>query len=266
MKKTLFTLPFFVGSFMFAQNTTAAAATTKVETTSNFTDDQKASYYIGMNIANNLKSQGLNVDVDLLARAMKEELTGAKKLLPAEEMNSFMQTFGQKMNEKKAAQDKAESEANKKAGTEFLAKNKLNPSVKTTASGMQYEVIKEGDGKTHPKATDIVKVLYTGKLTNGTVFDSTSNRNNEPAEFPLNQVIKGWTEGIQLMTKGGKYKFYFPADLAYGDRGAGKDVPPGSVLVFDVELLDFKAPELPKTEAAPATKTPAKAVAPKATK
>lgn len=254
MKKSLVMLPLLCGmSLITAQkkHTSTAPATT------NYTDDQKASYYIGLNMAQNMKAQGFNVDVNMLSQAMKNELGGKPSALPKEEMQNFLRGYMQKLNEKKQAEMKIKAEENKKKGEEYLAKNKANPTVKTTASGLQYEVIKEGDGINKPKATDIVKVTYTGKLTDGTVFDSTEKNGGQPVEFPLNGVIKGWTEGLQLMSKGSKYKFYIPSDLAYGERGAGASVPPGSVLVFDVELLDLKAPEAPKTTTPPPTPAPA---------
>lgn len=205
-----------------------------------YTDDQKASYYIGLNIAQNLKQEGFKVDADLLAQAIKEEMEGSKKLLPAEDMNSFMQEFMQKQHDKKQAEAGSEAIGNKKKGLEFLAKNKTNPKVKTTASGLQYEVLQEGDGKKMPKATDVVQVKYTGKLLDGTVFDSTDKNGGMPADINLGAVIPGWTEGIQLMSKGSKYRFYIPSDLAYGDQGAGDKIPGGSVIIFDVELVDVK--------------------------
>ena len=118
--------------------------------------------------------------------------------------------------------------------------NAKKPGVKTTASGLQYEVLKEGDGKTKPTATSTATVTYTGKLMDGTVFDSTDKNGGKPIELNLSGVIKGWTEGIQLMSKGAKYRFYIPSDLAYGDNGAGGVIPPGATLIFDVELVDFK--------------------------
>ncbi|MNY26981.1 putative FKBP-type peptidyl-prolyl cis-trans isomerase FkpA precursor [compost metagenome] len=133
-----------------------------------------------------------------------------------------------------------QSNDNKKKGLEFLAKNKTNPKVKTTASGLQYEVLQEGDGKTKPKASDVVQVKYTGKLLDGTVFDSTDKSGGAPADISLDRVIKGWTEGIQLMSKGSKYRFYIPSDLAYGDQGAGDAIPGGSTIIFDVELVNIK--------------------------
>ncbi|QXB54895.1 FKBP-type peptidyl-prolyl cis-trans isomerase [Aeromonas sp. FDAARGOS 1415] len=127
---------------------------------------------------------------------------------------------------------------NVRIGAQFLAGNKDNPLVTTTASGLQYEVLTKGNGTVHPTATSKVKVHYEGKLLDGTVFDSSIAR-GEPIEFGLNQVIPGWTEGVQLMVEGEKTRFYIPANLAYGDRAAGK-IPPGSVLIFDVELLGIQ--------------------------
>ena len=208
---------------------------------SKYTDEQKASYYIGMSIAQNMKLDGFKVDAELLAQGIKEEMDSTKKkLLPAEEMNSFMQEFMMKQHQKKQAEAGVEATDNKKKGTEFLAKNKSNPKVKTTASGLQYEVLQEGDGTTKPKATDVVQVKYTGKLLNGTVFDSTDKNGGAPSDINLSNVIPGWTEGIQLMSKGAKYRFYIPSDLAYGDQGAGGAIPGGSTIIFDVELVNIK--------------------------
>ncbi len=208
---------------------------------SKYTDEQKASYYIGMSIAQNMKQDGFKVDAELLAQGIKEEMDSTKKkLLPAEEMNSFMQEFMMKQHQKKQAEAGVEATDNKKKGTEFLAKNKSNPKVKTTASGLQYEVLQEGDGTTKPKATDVVQVKYTGKLLNGTVFDSTDKNGGAPSDINLSNVIPGWTEGIQLMSKGAKYRFYIPSDLAYGDQGAGGASPGGSTIIFVVELVNIK--------------------------
>jgi len=227
MKKTLVTLVLLAGiNFSYAQKS--------------YTDDQKASYYIGLDIAQNLKKQGFSIDPDLLAQAIKDELSDKPRLLPKEEMGTFLQGFMQKQNEKKQAQDKLKADENKKKGAEFLAKNKLNKKITTTASGLQYEVLAAGDGKTKPTASSTANVLYTGKLMDGTVFDSTDNHGGKPIELNISGVIKGWTEGIQLMSKGAKYRFYIPSDLAYGDNGAGGVIPPGATLIFDVELVDFK--------------------------
>ncbi|WP_415325456.1 FKBP-type peptidyl-prolyl cis-trans isomerase [Chryseobacterium sp. MMS23-Vi53] len=227
MKKTLVTLVLLAGiNISYAQKT--------------YTDDQKASYYIGLDIAQNMKKQGFAVDADLLAQAIKDEFSDKTRLFPKEEMGTFLQGFMQKQSEKRQAEEKVKAEENKKKGAEFLAKNKLNKKITTTASGLQYEVLKPGDGKAKPTASSTANVTYTGKLMDGTVFDTTDNRGGQPIELNLSGVIKGWTEGIQLMTKGAKYRFYIPSDLAYGDNGAGGVIPPGATLIFDVELVDFK--------------------------
>jgi FKBP-type peptidyl-prolyl cis-trans isomerase FklB len=227
MKKTLVTLVLLTGvNFAFAQKS--------------YTEDQKASYYIGLDIAQNMKKQAFPVDPELLAQAIKDEFSDKPKLFPKEELGAFLQGFMQKQNEKKQAQSKLQAEENKKKSTEFLAKNKLNKKITTTASGLQYEVLKEGDGKGKPTASSTANVTYTGKLMDGTVFDSTDKNGGKPIELNLSGVIPGWTEGIQLMSKGAKYRFYIPSDLAYGDNGAGGVIPPGAALIFEVELVDFK--------------------------
>lgn len=227
MKKTLITLVLFTGAnFAFAQKS--------------YTDEQKASYYIGLDIAQNMKRQGFPADAELLAQGIKDALADKPTLFSKEEMGPFLQGFMQKQNEKKQAEAKVKAEENKKKGDDFLAKNKLNKNIKTTASGLQYEVLKAGDGKTKPTASSTANVLYTGKLMDGTVFDSTDKNGGKPIELSLSGVIPGWTEGIQLMSKGAKYRFYIPANLAYGDNGAGNVIPPGATLIFDIELVDFK--------------------------
>ncbi|MGZ8136561.1 MAG: FKBP-type peptidyl-prolyl cis-trans isomerase [Methylococcaceae bacterium] len=130
-------------------------------------------------------------------------------------------------------------EENKAAGLAFLAKNATNTNVKTTPSGLQYEILSKGTGTKSPSATDYVTVHYKGTTINGNEFDSSYKR-GEPAEFPLNGVIPGWTEGVQLMTEGAKYRFYIPSELAYGERGAGRDIGPNETLIFDVELIKIQ--------------------------
>ncbi|PQA91000.1 FKBP-type peptidyl-prolyl cis-trans isomerase FkpA/FKBP-type peptidyl-prolyl cis-trans isomerase FklB [Chryseobacterium piscicola] len=237
-KHTIALLSLAIFSISCAQKNDKQA--TEQKSTDKYTDDQKASYYIGLNIAQNMKKEGFKVDADLLAQAIKEDLEGKTKLFPEADMNTFMQGFMQKQEEKKHAESTAKAGENKKKGLEFLAKNKQNPKVKTTASGLQYEVLQEGDGKTKPTATGMVQVKYTGKLLDGTVFDSTDKNGGAPIDLNLGSVIRGWTEGIQLMSKGAKYRFYIPADLAYGDQGAGGAIPPGATIIFDVELVDVK--------------------------
>ncbi|WP_227699126.1 FKBP-type peptidyl-prolyl cis-trans isomerase [Spirosoma radiotolerans] len=196
------------------------------------------SYSIGIFMAQNLKQQGLNdLNSDLLMRGLQDALKGQSTLLTQEQCSQVMNGFMQKQMAVRNAEGMKASAENKKIGAAFLTENKAKPGVVTTASGLQYSVDKEGTGA-KPTATDRVKVHYTGKTLDGKVFDSSVER-GQPAEFGVNEVIKGWTEALQLMPVGSKWKLYIPSELAYGDRGAGADIKPGSTLVFDVELLDI---------------------------
>lgn len=196
------------------------------------TDKAKVSYVIGQQIGMQLKTEKLDVDTDVLAASIGEVLAGKKARLSQEEMMAAMQ----KVQGNAQAQQEADGKANLEKGQKFLADNKAKPNVKTTASGLQYEVITEGKGAS-PKATDTVKVHYKGTLIDGTVFDNSYDRGT-PIEFPLNGVIKGWTEGLQLVKVGSKTKFVIPAELAYGSM-ARPAIPANSTLVFEVELLDI---------------------------
>jgi FKBP-type peptidyl-prolyl cis-trans isomerase FkpA/FKBP-type peptidyl-prolyl cis-trans isomerase FklB len=215
---------------------TVSAASADAKKAGLNTDKKKLSYAIGQQIGRQLKGSGLDVDTAVLASSIQDVLNGKESKLSQEEIRAAMGKAGE------AAQAKAEAagKENKAKGDKFLAENKSKPGVKTTASGLQYQVIKEGSGAT-PKATDTVKVHYRGTLIDGTQFDSSYER-NEPAEFPLNGVIKGWTEGLQLMKVGGKNKLFVPSDLAYGPQGR-PSIPPNSVLIFEVELLEIVAPK-----------------------
>ncbi|NEU69002.1 FKBP-type peptidyl-prolyl cis-trans isomerase [Spirosoma agri] len=196
------------------------------------------SYSIGLFMAQNLKQQGMgDLNNTLLTRGLEDAMKGQKTLLTQEQAGMVMNTFMQKQYALKNAEGMKASSENKKIGTAFLTENKTKTGVVTTASGLQYSIEKEGTGA-KPTATDRVKVHYTGKLLDGKVFDSSVER-GQPAEFGVGEVIKGWTEALQLMPVGSKWKLYIPSDLAYGDRGAGADIKPGSTLVFDVELLDI---------------------------
>jgi len=170
------------------------------------------------------------IDYSILFKAIKEAKDTSSVLLKQEDAQKFLNSFFQNIQEEKLSGAKEE-------GAKFLADNKTKEGVKVTASGLQYKVIKEGAGE-KPSATDKVTVHYTGTLINGTKFDSSVDR-GEPATFPLNQVIPGWTEGVQLMSKGAKYRFFIPYELGYGERGAGQSIPPYSTLIFDVELLEI---------------------------
>lgn len=198
------------------------------------TPKERISYSIGANIGSNFKRQEIDIDVKTLAAGVADALAGKTALTEAE-MHEVMNTFQQEMQTKMQAKEKIEGAANIKKGEEFLAANAKKEGVKTTASGLQYKVLKSGSGKT-PKATDTVKTHYHGTLIDGTVFDSSVER-NEPATFPVNGVIPGWTEALQLMKEGDKWQLTVPAKLAYGERGAGGKIGPNSTLIFDVELL-----------------------------
>jgi FKBP-type peptidyl-prolyl cis-trans isomerase len=197
------------------------------------TAEKKVSYAIGRNVGNNIAAQLKEIDTEALLLGIKDVLNEVESPLSDEQIQAAFGEY-QKAMEAKAAQA---AEQGKKASEEFLAANKKKAGVKTTPSGLQYQVIKEGTGAS-PKETSIVKVHYHGTLPNGEVFDSSVDR-KEPATFPLNRVIDGWTEGLQLMKVGGKYRFFIPADLAYGERGSGPQIGPNQALVFDVELLDI---------------------------
>ena len=200
----------------------------------------KVSYSIGLDIGSTLKRQLIDVNEDVLNRGLQDGLTGKKALMTDEQMKETMATFQKDMLAKQAAAKKEAGEKNATAGKKFLGENKTKDGVKTTTSGLQYKVEKEGSGPM-PKATDSVKVNYRGTTIDGTEFDSSYKR-GEPATFPVNRVIKGWTEALQLMKVGSKYKLFIPADLAYGEKGAGADIGPDSTLIFDVELLGIEAP------------------------
>ncbi len=217
-----------------------AGSASAAETKMTLKDDKdKISSSIGLNIGKSMKQEGLDINPDALAAAMKDVFAGAKPQLTEEQVQQVMQDFQKQMMAKQMAAREEGLGKNKAEGEKFLTNNKKKEGVKTTASGLQYKVIKDGTGKT-PKATDTVKTHYRGTLINGTEFDSSYKR-GEPAEFPVNGVIKGWTEALQLMKEGAKWQLFIPSDLAYGERGAGKDIGPNSTLIFDIELLSVKA-------------------------
>ena len=201
------------------------------------TTKQRVSYSIGANIGSNFKRQELDLDVKALTAGVTDALAGKTALTEAE-MREVLNTFQQEMQAKMQAKQKVEGDANIKKGEEFLAANAKKDGVKTTASGLQYKVLKSGSGKT-PKPTDTVKVHYHGTLIDGTVFDSSVER-KEPISFPVNGVIPGWTEALQLMKEGDKWQLVIPSKLAYGERGAGDKIGPNSTLLFDVELLSIE--------------------------
>lgn len=224
---------FAVLVFAFSMLTNAGCEKKSLET-----QKDKVSYSIGWQIGGNFKNQNLDVDTDIVLNGIKDAQSGAKPQLTEKEMQEVMTAFQTEMREKQMKAMSAAGEKNMKEGEEFLAKNKQAKSVKTTASGLQYKIIKEGTGG-NPKADDTVTVNYSGTLINGTEFDSSYKRGT-PATFPVKGVIKGWTEALQLMKAGSKYELFIPSELAYGKRGAGNDIGPDSVLIFTVELLSIE--------------------------
>ncbi|NCC17871.1 MAG: FKBP-type peptidyl-prolyl cis-trans isomerase [Bacteroidia bacterium] len=199
------------------------------------TNKDKISYIIGEDIGGSLFREGYDLEIEVMIDALRMAAKGdTQNLLSEEEKNTIMAVWQQEMQAKKQAQMQQEGLHAREEGKLFLTANRNQEGVKETESGLQYKVIQEGTG-VKPMATDTVNVHYHGKLINGNVFDSSVER-GEPISFPLNQVIQGWTEGLQLMTVGSKYTFFIPADLAYGDSPVGT-IPAGSTLVFDVELL-----------------------------
>ena len=189
------------------------------------------SYSIGIMVASFYKQQGISkINDTLVNRAIGAKMKGDSTLLNEQQANQVLMTFIEKTKADKAA-------ASKKQGLDFLNENKTKPGVVTTASGLQYIVLKEGTGP-KPLATDKVRCNYEGKLIDGTVFDS-SIKQGKPIEFAVNGVIHGWTEALQLMNTGSKWRLFIPSDLAYGDQQMGPDIKPGSTLIFDVELLDI---------------------------
>lgn len=193
---------------------------------------EKLSYALGMVIGHNLKGMGVkNLSQDDFAKAMNDVLTNQTTSLTDQEAQKLVGDFLQKQQEEATREIREE-------GERFLAENAKKEGVVVLPSGLQYTVLTEGTGA-QPKATDRVKCHYEGTLTNGQVLDS-SYRRGEPAVFPLNGVIAGWTEGVQLMKEGAKYRFFIPYNLAYGERGAGQAIPPYAALVFDVELISIE--------------------------
>ena len=197
----------------------------------------KVSYALGLGIGQQLAQMGASdLNIDDFADAIKDVINGNELKVPHKDAQTIVQEYFRQQEERINAIRAEQGKAAKAEGEKFLAENGKKEGVVTLKSGLQYEVLREGNGK-KPKATDQVKCHYEGTLINGQVFDSSYKR-NEPALFPLNQVIPGCTEGLQLMQEGAKYRFYIPYILAYGESGAGGSIPPFATLIFDVELLE----------------------------
>ncbi len=211
------------------------------------TQTDKVSYSIGLDIGKSFKTQGIDINSAALTKGIKDGLSGAVAMMTDEEIQACMETFQNEMMAKMGGGGDAGTpqpdgvavgEANKIEGEKFLAENKGKEGVITLPSGMQYKVITNGTGKS-PKSSDTVVTHYRGRLINGKVFDASYDR-GEPISFPVNGVIAGWTEALQLMKEGSKWELYIPSNLAYGARGAGPDIGPNATLIFEVELITVK--------------------------
>jgi len=202
------------------------------------TQRDKVSYSMGLDIGRMLKMQGVDVDLELVTRGLKDAYTGNQPLLTDEEMQEVLTNFKKEFIAKQQELAKQQGEKNKKEGEIFLETNKKKEGVQTLPSGLQYKVLKAGAGK-KPTATDTVTVHYRGTLIDGKEFDS-SYRRGKPATFPVNGVIPGWTEALQLMEEGAKWELFIPSNLAYGERSAGGDIGPNATLIFEVELISIE--------------------------
>jgi FKBP-type peptidyl-prolyl cis-trans isomerase len=220
------------------------------------TDEQKFGYAVGYDYGHTLTQAKGSIDIKAFEKGIEEAYDGKTARLTDQQRMEVKMAVVKKLQEKAAADRAAAAEKNKADGDKFLADNGKKPGVKTTASGLQYEVLSEGKGD-HPKATDKVTVNYKGTLLDGTVFDSSYDR-GQPLTLPLNGVIAGWTEGVQLMTPGSKYKFYIPSNLAYGEHGGGSQIGPNSALIFEIELLGINQEAAPAAPAPAAKADPAK--------
>jgi FKBP-type peptidyl-prolyl cis-trans isomerase FklB len=200
--------------------------------------EDKLSYALGLNIGNSFKQQSIEIKPDIFLKGIKDAFAGGKQLMSDDEVRETMVVLNKELTEKKAEAMKKLAEKNKEDAVMFFAENRKKEGVKTLASGLQYKIITEGKGQ-NPKATDTVTVNYRGTLIDGKEFDS-SYRRGEPATFPVNGVISGWTEALQLMKVGAKWQLFIPSNLAYGEKGAGNLIGPNAALIFEVELISIK--------------------------
>jgi FKBP-type peptidyl-prolyl cis-trans isomerase FklB len=199
---------------------------------------KKVSYAIGLDIGKNFKTRAMDIDLDILFQGLRDAQGSGQPLLSNEEIQKTMTQFQQDMMKVEQEKRMGQATANKAKEDAFLKKNAMEPGIKVTTSGLQYRVISNGSGPL-PKVNDTVKVHYRGTLLDGSEFDSSYKR-NQPAVFPLNGVIKGWTEALQMMKVGSKWQIFLPSNLAYGEQGAGQVIGPNSTLIFDVELLSIE--------------------------
>ena len=208
------------------------------------TQKDKLSYALGMNLGSNLHKEKVEVDPAIVLRGLKDALAAGKMLLTEDEARATLTQLQTEVRSKQQEKMKVAGEMNKKEGVEFLAANKTKEGVVILPSGLQYKILTEGTGP-KPTASDTVVCNYRGTLISGAEFDSSYKR-GQPASFPVNGVIKGWTEALQLMPVGSKWQLFVPAELGYGDRGAGADIGPGATLIFEVELLSIQGKDKPE--------------------
>lgn len=220
----------------------AGVAFAAVPTTSLQTDEQKLSYAMGLDLGEYFKSLDAPFDLDIMQQGIKDGYHGNPPLLSSAEIAELQQEFARSQQEKQIRTTLALIEKNRQEAEEFLQANKSEEGVIETSSGLQYKVVDKGPGGAKPQPSDTVKVQYTGTLLDGTEFDSSYKR-NEPAIFQVDQVIPGWQEALPLMEVGATHELYIPADLAYGDRGVPPVIEPGSMLIFQVELLEIQEPD-----------------------
>ncbi len=215
-----------------------AAPLSAAETPALKTQKEQVSYGIGVDMAKNFKLQGIEFDADLLMKGFKDQSSGGKLLMTEEDIRATLSAYQNEMLQKRMQAMKAAAEENKKIGDAFLAENKKKEGVVSLPSGLQYKILKAGDGR-KPTDADTVECNYRGTLINGTEFDN-SSRTGKPATFKVTGLISGWTEALKLMPEGSKWQIFIPPQLAYGERGAGRDIGPNATLIFDVELLSVK--------------------------
>jgi FKBP-type peptidyl-prolyl cis-trans isomerase FklB len=233
-RSSIFLLAFAAHATLALAQTPATMPSSPATAPAIKSDKEKMAYSLGLQIGESFK--GLDLDIGALAAGMRDSSTGTKPQLSDKEIEESLRALKELATAKAGAQQAAMADTNQKAGDAFLAENGKKEGVKTTASGLEYKILKSGAGKT-PKATDTVSVNYRGTLISGKEFDAS---HGTPVSFPVNQVIPGWTEALQLMKEGDTWELYIPAKLAYAERGAGPDIGPNSVLVFQVELLEVK--------------------------
>ncbi|MBZ0168735.1 MAG: FKBP-type peptidyl-prolyl cis-trans isomerase [Kofleriaceae bacterium] len=202
------------------------------------TDKDKISYSIGVDVGKNLKRLGVEVDADLFGKGLRDVLSSEKLLMTEEEIRAAMTAYQTEVRQKQAQTARLAAETNKKTGETFITDNKTKEGVVTLPSGLQYKIVKKGDGKI-PTDTDTVECHYRGTLIDGTEFDS-SHRRGQPATFKVTGVIPGWREALKLMPVGSTWQIFIPSQLAYGERGAGRDIGPNATLIFELELLAIK--------------------------